>query len=672
MLAISPNHPLIQQRRILLLSNTTVSDNLSQGNGGGIFNSGFTYILNGSTVSGNDNSFSGSLSPRGGGIANLGRMLIVDSTIQNNDSSSGGGIFNNNSLTLINTTLNGNTARAGAGLYNSGSLALINTTISSNVARGFGSGGIYANRGTINIVNSTITNNSSNSNISAGGIGNERATVFLRNTIIAGNLNIGTGKKDLDGTFNSNNNNLIGDLTGASGTIGTGSDIVNPNPRLGPLQNNGGLTQTHALLAGSPAINAGNNSRLPSDDQDLDNDGNTTELIPFDGRGTGFNRIVGSAVDIGAFEVQTATLPTLSINNLTVVEGRDTNAVLTVSLNNPSSQAITVNYTTSPVTATANSDYTSKTGTLTIAANATKGTISIPILNDNLNENNETFTVTLSNPVNATLGNTKGTVTITDTLQSAATTTLPTNVENLTLTGTANINGIGNAGNNRLTGNSGNNTLNGGLGVDTLIGGLGNDIYVVDTTTDTITELASQGTDTIQSSVTYSIATRTNIENLTLTGTANINGTGNIGNNRLTGNSGNNTLNGGAGNDTLTGAAGIERFEFKSNRTFVASDFGLDTISDFVVNQDKIVLSKTSFAALTSGVGNGFSQASNFAVVANDSLVAASNAFIVYSRGTGRLFYNQNGNAAGLGTGANFAALSGNPLLTASNFVLVA
>ncbi|WP_125730857.1 beta strand repeat-containing protein [Microcystis viridis] len=480
--------------------------------------------------------------------------------------------------------------------------------------------------------------------------------------------------------------------------------------------------------------------------------------------------VSGTAYTVGTPTPVIATIlndddpPTLSINNLTVVEGLNTNAVLTVSLNNPSSQAITVNYTTTPVTATANSDYTSTTGTLTIAANATTGTISIPILNDNLNESDETFTVILSNPVNATLGNTTGTVTITDTLQSAVTTTLSSNIENLDLTGTGNINGTGNAGNNRITGNSGNNILNGGLGNDTLIGGLGNDVYVVDTTTDTITELAAQGTDTIQSSVTYSIATSTNIENLDLTGTGNINGTGNAGNNRITGNSGNNILNGGlgndtligglgndiyvvdtttdtitelaaqgtdtiqssvtysiatstnienldltgtgningtgsagnnritgnsgnnilnggagndtlagnAGNDTLTGAAGIDQIEYRSTRAFVASDFGVDTISDFVLNQDKIVLSKTTFAALTSGVGNGFNQPSNFAVVANNSLVAASNAFIVYSSGTGHLFYNQNGSAAGLGTGANFAVLTGNPTLTANDFLLVA
>ncbi|PVE26533.1 furin, partial [Enterococcus faecalis] len=105
-------------------------------------------------------------------------------------------------------------------------------------------------------------------------------------------------------------------------------------------------------------------------------------------------------------------------------------------------------------------------------------------------------------------------------------------------TGTAAINGTGNGGNNVITGNGGNNTLDGGAGTDTLIGGSGDDIYIVDSTTDTITELANAGTDTIQSSVTYTILAA-NVENLTLTGTAAINGTGNTGNNVIIGNGGN-------------------------------------------------------------------------------------------------------------------------------------
>jgi hypothetical protein len=188
----------------------------------------------------------------------------------------------------------------------------------------------------------------------------------------------------------------------------------------------------------------------------------------------------------------------LSINDITVVEGKDNNAILTVTVDNPNSQPITFNYTTAPINATANVDYTSKTGTITIAPNTATATISIPILNDNLNEPDEAFTVTLSNPVNATINPEGGIgeVIITDTWQSTLTRTLPNNVENLRLIGTNNINGTGNAGNNNITGNNGINQINGGVGIDTLTGGLGADIFIFQfgqstiSTSDHITDFA--------------------------------------------------------------------------------------------------------------------------------------------------------------------------------------
>jgi len=152
-----------------------------------------------------------------------------------------------------------------------------------------------------------------------------------------------------------------------------------------------------------------------------------------------------------------------------------------------------------------------------------------------------------------------------DLVQSAITYTLGVNLENLTLTGAEAIDGTGNALDNLLTGNAanntllggaGNDTLNGGAGIDTLAGGAGNDIYLVDHVADLVTELVNEGTDIVQSSVSYALGA--NVENLTLTGATTINGTGNALDNVLTGNSANNILNGGAGNDTLSGAAGAD------------------------------------------------------------------------------------------------------------------
>src|SRR4029078_10112854 len=101
-----------------------------------------------------------------------------------------------------------------------------------------------------------------------------------------------------------------------------------------------------------------------------------------------------------------------------------------------------------------------------------------------------------------------------------------------------------------------NDTLNGGVGSDTMIGGVGNDIYVVDAAGDTVTDATGEGTDTVHAGIRHTL--RSNVENLTLTGTGAINATGNSLNNALIGNAGNNVLDGGAGNDAMSGGAGNE------------------------------------------------------------------------------------------------------------------
>ena len=132
---------------------------------------------------------------------------------------------------------------------------------------------------------------------------------------------------------------------------------------------------------------------------------------------------------------------------------------------------------------------------------------------------NDTFVVDNAGDVTTELAS-EGT----DTVQSSLTWTLGTNVENLTLTGAAVINGTGNTLVNTLTGNSAANRLDGGAGADTMIGGLGNDTYVVDNNADIVTEGSNGGTDLIEASATFSLGA--NIENITLTGAAAINATG--------------------------------------------------------------------------------------------------------------------------------------------------
>ena len=194
----------------------------------------------------------------------------------------------------------------------------------------------------------------------------------------------------------------------------------------------------------------------------------------------------------------------------------------------------------------------------------------------------------------------------TDRVQSSVTYTLSANVENLTLNGTASINGTGNTLSNTLVGNSGNNILDGGAGNDTMQGGLGNDTYVVDSTGDVVTEAVSAGTDTVSSSVTYTLSA--NVENLTLTGTAGINGTGNTLANFMIGSTGNNIISGGAGNDTMQGGAGNDTYVVDSTGDVVIEnpDEGTDTISSSVTctlgsNIENLALAG---AAAINGTGN--------------------------------------------------------------------
>jgi hypothetical protein len=256
------------------------------GQGGGLYVNGSSLTIASSTVASNQGTGgSGGLHVfdgygQGGGLYNGATLTLSNSTLSVNAASSdGGGIHNSGTLTVSNSTLSGNSAGyGGGGIGNSGTLTVSNSTLSGNSAPGYygdgGGGGILTlNAGTLTVV--TLTNVTLTANL-AGGLYVYSGAPVLHNTLIAGNFRgaTGTTSDDVYGTLNpSGDYNLIGDGTGmtglshgANGNL-VGSAAVPIDPRLGPLQDNGGSTKTIALLAGSPALNTGNPAQLGVADQ---------------------------------------------------------------------------------------------------------------------------------------------------------------------------------------------------------------------------------------------------------------------------------------------------------------------------------------------------------------------------------------------------------------------
>lgn len=314
----------------LSMSNVTVSNaKEDNANGGGLLNQ------TGGTVSLTNCDFNfnaalnilGFAGGAGGGIFNNGAMTLTNTEVSFNDASvQGGGIFNgaNGALTLTESTVAFNTNNTaftigGGGIYNAAAtvpLTVNRSLIRSNLTGGNG-GGIFNNAGVTNITNSTVAFNSAfanngggiynfgtttvtNSTITdqnfaqiGGGIFNDiGSTVNLRNTIVAGNA--ANSAPDVSGAYAAPMFNLIGKADGSTGFVNNtngnkvGTSAMPLDPLLAPIANNGGATQTYALLSGSPAVNAGSNALAA---------GLTT-----DQRGAGFPRIVNTIVDIGSFE----------------------------------------------------------------------------------------------------------------------------------------------------------------------------------------------------------------------------------------------------------------------------------------------------------------------------------------------------------------------------------
>ena len=290
----------------IILDNATItgnsSDSYTPDPGGSLVYAAISALsgnvtITNSTIS--DNQASSDYLVLGGGVFANGNLTLTQSTIAQNKATGldygytfGGGVYGGyaGTTTISASTISGNTAtNDGGGVQSSGNLSMVNSTVSGNQSNYYGAGvaNLY---GTADISNSTISNNS-NANYAGAGLFSIYGSANLDSTIIYGN-SAGSGSGDIDdagtGSTLGGANNLIG-----NSSLGVPGDTISADPLLGPLQNNGGPTFTHALGTGSPAIDVGSNPMSLTTDQ----------------RGAGFVRESGGAADIGAFEVQAVVLP---------------------------------------------------------------------------------------------------------------------------------------------------------------------------------------------------------------------------------------------------------------------------------------------------------------------------------------------------------------------------
>lgn len=218
----------------------------------------------------------------------------------------------------------------------------------------------------------------------------------------------------------------------------------------------------------------------------------------------------------------------------------------------------------------------------------------------------------------------------------------------------------GNPGNDTLSGGGGNDTLNAGQGNDTLFGNLGNDSLIGHDGNDVLR--GGQGTDTLRGDSGDDTLQGLDGNDVLLGGN---------GKDSLLGNLGRDRLNGGAANDTLIGGGSKDKFIFNSGKAFDEADFGLDTIVDFATAADQIILDAQSFQKLAGSTTSLLSfEVVEVADPEEQIVVPRSEAFIVYNKTTGRLFYNENGAASGYGSGSIFAVLGDSPDLTAGDFTV--
>lgn len=407
------------------LNGGEISENTAVADGAGLNVRFGALTITGGTVRDNEAGRYG-----GGIFADFATLAVTDLQLGSNRASDGAGLYLNTtaSLDLLNTAVYSNTATAnGGGLLLLGSATITNTTVSGNQVQGNG-GGIWLQTGSVALENVTVAENEA---AAGGGLYNSGAAVTLHNTLLAEN-EAAAGPDCGGSSYTSNGYNLVqneADCTLAGSTTG---NLVGVDPQLEALALMGELTYVHPLPATSPAVDAGDPAACPAEDQHH-------RLRPMDGDMNG-----SGVCDMGAFEYG---FP-LRVGSVSVTESSTGSVVANfpVTLDFAAPVTITVAYATGDQTAVAGLDYTAVSGSLTFSPGQISKTVAVPILDDVLDEAVETFTLTLSHPVNAFLARPQGIGTINDndaapklTIQNASLTEGDRNSQPLLFTVTLNV-----------------------------------------------------------------------------------------------------------------------------------------------------------------------------------------------------------------------------------------
>jgi Ca2+-binding RTX toxin-like protein len=524
-----------------------------------------------------------------------------------------------------------------------------NDTVSSSISYTLGANlenltltGVNAIDATGNSLDNYLVGNSA-ANILTGGDGNDTYVVGAGDTVIEGsgaNSGVDTVKSTVNFTLGANVENLV--LIGGAGLRGTGNDLNNTIQGTNSNDYIDGGAGADTMMGGF-----GSDTYVVDDVNDVVIDVNTGMLYNTDTVLASVNYDLSGATGVENLTFTGASALTghgNALNNTFTL-----NTAASVFTDGVNAGTDTVNSAFTYTLATGNNiENLTLTGSANINAtgneldNVLRGNSGINTLTGGLG--NDTYYAGAGDTIVEFAG--EGTDTV---MSSVSYSLVGTNLENLTLTGNIGHSAIGNDGNNVITGSGGSDYIDGGAGADTMMGGVGGDTYVVDNIGDVVIDIAPAtaamryNTDTVLASVSFDLS-GTGVENLVLTGSAAINGTGSAQDNVLTGNSGINTLTGGLGDDTYDVSAGDTVVEFAGE--------GVDTVrsdASWTLGANLENLTLTGSAAID-GTGNALDNVLRGSANSASNILTGLDGNDTYYVGAGDSVVEGSGVASGIDT----------------------